>query len=231
MNQTIVILVAGGTGERMRSPMPKQFLPLGQDGVVLMQTLRKIRLSDKHARIILVLPTGAERIWDELCKKYQYKANVEMVEGGKSRFRSVKNALIYLKPEKIHPKTTIAIHDAVRPFFSPTLWQKLRDQCLLKGNAVPAVPITNTLRMKGFKGSSTAVNRRNYMAVQTPQLFEYAMLSEAFKQNYSRKFTDDSSVVENAGYNIHLVPGEHENFKITSPWDYHVAKLIFNHKP
>ncbi len=212
------LLVAGGSGLRMGAALPKQFLPLGGRPVV-MHTLE--RFAPLVERIVLVLPAGQRDYWAELCQQHGFTLPHEVVAGGETRFHSVSAGLSRLPEEGL-----VAVHDGVRPLLSAGLIEACFEAAARAGAALPALPVTDSLRQLR-QGSSHAVDRADYVAVQTPQTFQLRQLHAAYRQTYCPSFTDDASVWEAAGYAApQLVPGEPQNIKLTQPLDLKLAELI-----
>ncbi len=217
--QDSVIIVAGGSGSRFGSMVPKQFLSLG-DVPVVMHTLRLFHEYNAALEIILVLPREQFEYWADLCKKHSFNLPHKIVAGGKERFYSVKNGLLTMRDGGI-----VAIHDAVRPLVSYDTLHDCFTTARLYDNAVPVIACVDSLR-KLEDDSSVIVPRQNYKLVQTPQCFEKTKIFEAFQQAYDPEFTDDASVMEKAGHQINLVEGNRENFKITTPLDLQMANFL-----
>ena len=214
--ERVVLIVAGGKGKRMKSKTPKQFLMLN-DLPVLMHTLNQFSDFEK---IFLVLPKSQLNYWKKLCEKYNFQQKHILIEGGKTRFQSVKNGL-----KKIPKKTIVAIHDGVRPIISKNLIAKLFEKTKCGVGAIPAVPIKDSMRKSTKKGSDY-IDRKNIYAIQTPQCFLTSEIQSAYKQNYSSFFTDDASVFESKGGYIHLIKGEEKNIKITTSTDLKITEFF-----
>jgi 2-C-methyl-D-erythritol 4-phosphate cytidylyltransferase len=216
----IFIIVAGGSGSRMETEIPKQFLELcGKP--VLMHTIQVFHNFDPDSKIILVLPEDQRQFWKGLCLKYSFPLIHQVVSGGKTRFHSVKNGLSQIEGEGI-----VFIHDGVRPLVSKQTLDRCLETAQECGNAIPVLPVTESLRkLEGDQNIS--VDRSQYFGVQTPQTFRSEQILEAFKQDFDLAFTDDASVAEKAGFSIHMVEGNRENIKITTPIDLIVAKAFF----
>ena len=120
----------------------------------------------------------------------------------------------------------MGIHDGVRPFVSPEVITACFEEAEKKGAAIPVTPMIDSLRETNEEGSHP-VDRSRYVAVQTPQVFCSDLLCKAYEQPFSSQFTDDASVVEAMGEKVHLVQGNHENIKITTPFDLTVAAALF----
>jgi 2-C-methyl-D-erythritol 4-phosphate cytidylyltransferase len=213
------LIVAGGSGNRMNSKIPKQFLLLNQKPV-LMHTLERFVAFDPSIDIILVLPSGQFDYWKELCIQYDFKIEHLLVAGGEVRFESVKNGL-----SEIHEDGIVAIHDGVRPLVSLGTIDRCFKMTEEKGNALPVMPVVESVRMvEGEK--SFPVDREKYVAVQTPQVFRISEIKKAYSLGFDSAFTDDTMVLERLGIKINLVEGNRENIKITHASDMIVAEAL-----
>ena len=220
-----IIVVAGGKGLRMGSDIPKQFLPIGGKPV-LMRTLERFREYSEDLQIILVLPEAQQEYWQELCKKYDFKVEYMLANGGQTRFHSVQNGLA-LVPD--NAEGVVGIHDGVRPFPSIGVIRNCYETARIAKAVIPVIPVVETVRHLNNDDSMT-VPRNEYRLVQTPQTFDIQLLKAANHQPYNDGFTDDASVVESYGHKITLVEGNRENIKITTPYDITVAEAIINIK-
>lgn len=214
------LIVAGGSGKRMKSEIPKQFLKLAGKPI-LMYTLERFFSADETLKLLVLLPKDHIATWQSLCNEHQFIVPHEVIMGGKERFFSVKNGL-----DRINDKTAlVAIHDGVRPFISVEkishAFEKTRE---LKATAL-AVDLKDSIRVLDGDDSK-AVDRSLYKLIQTPQTFEVGLIQKAYEQKYSGAFTDDASVLEAIGEKVHLIEGEYENIKITSPEDLIVGGAI-----
>ena len=213
------IIVAGGRGTRMNNEVPKQFLPLCGKPIV-MHTLETFYNFDSHIELILVLPEHLMVYWQNLCVEHQFDIPHHIVAGGQERFYSVKNGLVFAKPNAL-----IAIHDGVRPFVSHSTLERCFRQAELQGNAIPAMPLVDSIREIKLN-ENQIVDRTKLRAIQTPQVFQSQIITKAFEQSFSPTFTDDASVVEAYGEKIHLVEGNVENIKLTTPFDLLIGEAL-----
>lgn len=225
-----VLIVAGGKGLRMGGDLPKQFIPM-RGKPLLMHTLEAFQRWDASARIVLVLPEDHQSYWNMLCREIGCKVPHVIVNGGETRFYSVKNGLDWILADKrTSPapdgKCLVAIHDGVRPFISREVIEACFEKAVRTGAVIPVVPMIDSLRETDGEGSRP-VDRSRYFAVQTPQVFDLDLLAKAYEQPYSTLFTDDASVVEAMGYPIDTVVGNRENIKITTPFDLLIAEAMF----
>lgn len=213
------IIVAGGSGKRMQTPIAKQFLLLNEKPV-MMHTLQAFHLSDVEPEIIVVLAKAEHEYWKELCFKYNFNVPHTLVEGGKERFHSVRNGLMSIKEDGV-----VAIHDAVRPVVNTNLITQTFKQALELGNAIPCVRPNDSVRELESTGSKI-LNRDNLVLIQTPQTFDLGQLRIAYQQSFSPIFTDDASVVEAAGFPVNLMEGSRNNIKVTFPEDLELASFL-----
>ena len=217
------IIVAGGSGSRMESGIPKQFLQLN-GRPVLMHTIDVFYSSSLVPEIIVVLSTDFHSYWEKLCLEHDFIIPHQVVNGGEHRYHSVKNGLAQVKGPAM-----VAIHDAVRPCVNLDVIDSAFRQAELLGNAVTAVKSRDSVRQKTETGS-LSLNREDIYLVQTPQVFSSEILNKAYEQEYRIDFTDDASVVEMSGVTIRLIDGDPRNLKITYPEDILVASTFLSHK-
>ena len=214
-----VIIVAGGKGLRMGGDIPKQFLPVcGKP--VLMRTLEAFHAYDSSIHIILVLPVSQQAYWQDLCQEYQFTLAYEIANGGDTRFHSVMNGLALVEDEGL-----VGVHDGVRPFVSQEVIARCYEEASVKKAVIPVIGVVETVRHLTDEGSET-VPRDQYKLVQTPQVFDVALLRRAYQQEFTDMFTDDASVVEALGEKVYLVEGNRENIKLTTPFDLKLAELL-----
>jgi 2-C-methyl-D-erythritol 4-phosphate cytidylyltransferase len=238
------IIVAGGSGHRMRSALPKQFLLL--DGrPVLMRTAERFYSFDPLIEIILVLPEAHKSLWCRMVKEYSFSVKHTVVNGGDERYHSVKAGLGVIRTigsgsaggESLTPaensgnlfvESLVAIHDGVRPLVShDTIWRCFAD-AEEYGNAVPFIEPADSVRI--LKGDSSFPHPRSEVRlIQTPQVFRSSLIFNAYDRPYDSSFTDDATVAEAAGATIHLTHGNRENIKITTPEDLVVAEATLPH--
>lgn len=217
--KTYAVIVAGGSGQRMGSSLPKQFLPLcGKP--VLWHTLNTFFEAINDIRIILVLPLSHLPYGQELRDSFEQSSQISVIEGGSSRYDSVKSGLSLISEQSI-----VFVHDGVRCLLTTDLIQRCYETALASGNATPAVSSKDSVRIVTASGNIVA-DRNNVQLIQTPQVFLSDIILKAFEQPYQERFTDEATVVESSGTPIILVPGEHENIKITNPIDLLIAEKV-----
>lgn len=214
-----VIIVAGGSGTRMGAALPKQFLLLdGQP--VLARTINRFAEALPDAAIVVVLPAAHLDFWNDFAARFTV-ARHTTVAGGAERSDSVRNGLAAL-PEEVR---IIAVQDGVRPLVSPELIRRAAACAERHGTAIPVIAPVDSLRRITETGSAPA-DRSQLRIVQTPQVFDAALLRRAYAAAEGMRFTDDAQVVEHLGVAITLCEGERANIKITAPEDLIVAEAI-----
>ena len=213
------IIVAGGTGQRMGTALPKQFLAI-EGKSILLHTIGQFVTAFSDINFIIVLPADYIQEGQTLITASGLSQSFQFVAGGDTRFQSVKNGLAQADSDAI-----VFVHDAVRCLLTPDLIQRCYQQAIEKGSAIPAVSSTDTIRItEGTKHH--VVDRANVMMIQTPQTFNAALLKKAFEQAYQPAFTDEANVLEASGKEVYLIEGEYENIKITRPLDLAIAEYI-----
>jgi len=214
------IITAGGIGKRMGSHLPKQFIEIAGKPILL-YTLEKFYAFDSSAQLILTLPNEWRSFWNDMLTSHQCSIPHQIVDGGVERYHSIKNALTICTGD------VIAVHDGVRPLVSNTTIERCLNALHTHEAVIPIIPLKESLRSIS-KNQSKAVNRADYCLVQTPQCFRASVLKKAYDQPFHAGITDDASLVEEAGFFVHLVDGNEENLKITSPNDLFVAEVYLN---
>ncbi|MGZ3812856.1 MAG: 2-C-methyl-D-erythritol 4-phosphate cytidylyltransferase [Mucilaginibacter sp.] len=215
-----VIIVAGGSGSRMHSVVPKQFLLL--NGLpVLMHTINAFHNCQVQPQIIVVLPDDSHEYWNTLCKKHGFDVPHQLISGGETRFHSVKRGLGLIDDTD----AIIAVHDAVRPLVTKEIIDESYECAAKYGNAIVAIKSRDSVRQIKDNRSISLVRDEIYL-IQTPQTFQSKQLKQAYQQPYSANFTDDASVVEQTGVNINLINGSYQNIKITFPEDIAIAEFL-----
>jgi len=242
------IIVAGGSGRRMKSDIPKQFLLL-EGRPLLMHTAERFHSFDISIDIILVLPAEHHSLWNSLVTEYAFGISHRVAAGGEERFHSVRAGLALIRgdlspvtgdPLEAKPKNAmapdagednaggeslVAIHDGVRPLVShDTIWRCYADAEEF-GTAVPFVEPADSVRL--LEGDdSRPLPRSEIRLIQTPQVFRSSLILRAYDRPFDPSFTDDATVAEAAGTKIHLTHGNRENIKITTPDDLAIAHTL-----
>ena len=215
------VIVAGGSGVRMGSSLPKQFHLL-QGKPVLYYTLKAFLDAYDDLQVVLVLPVDFTDMGQEIIDAFFDNERIRIAAGGDSRFHSVKNGLALTEGESI-----IFVHDGVRCLVTKSLIKRCYSQAVETGTAIPVIPSKDSIRLITDEGNE-AYDRNKVMLVQTPQTFHSKILLPAFQIDYKDKFTDEATVVEAFGMKLSLVEGEENNIKITRPLDLLIAESILS---
>lgn len=222
------IIVAGGEGTRLGGDLPKQFRELcGRP--VLWWSLKAFHDEDPDTRIIIVLHRDYFGLWEELMTSMPQEDRIAhvTVAGGNSRTASVKNGIVSVPNSE---EALIAVHDAARPLVDVDMIARGWEAAAKYGGVVPAIPVTDSLRKltegKDNVGGSEAVDRSEYVAVQTPQVFRADLLKDAYERQPDAVFSDDASAFEAAGWKPVLFKGSVKNMKVTNPGDIEVAQIL-----
>lgn len=210
------IIVAGGSGTRMNSAVPKQFLLL-KDKPVLCHTIQHFLDSYDDMQVVLVLPQQHMETGKSMLELFFPGKDIRITAGGATRYDSVKNGLKLVSSESV-----VFVHDAVRCLVTPALIRRCYEAAAEYGSAVPVVPAKDSIRLLTADGN-VPLDRNKVKLVQTPQVFLGRILLPAFAVEYEERFTDEATVVEAAGGTIHLVEGDERNIKITTAADLETA--------
>ncbi|HVI48960.1 MAG TPA: 2-C-methyl-D-erythritol 4-phosphate cytidylyltransferase [Chitinophaga sp.] len=214
----VAVIVAGGTGTRMQSSVPKQFLDLA-GRPVLYHSIAAFIAAFPDISIVLV---SADAYSDHISNVLQHFTgqNIIVVNGGETRFHSVKNGL-----QQVSGDAVVFVHDGVRPLASASLIRHCYDAALSYGSAIPVIDMKDSIReVEGEK--NRAVDRERFKIIQTPQTFLSELILPAFELPYDPLFTDEATVVERLGHAVYLIPGEEANIKITRPLDLVIAEKL-----
>lgn len=226
-----LVAVAGGSGTRMHSTVPKQFMEI-REKAILQRTIEKFTSACPGIKVVTVLPEAHIPYWKEYCLSRNFSHPQTLVHGGVTRFHSVRAAL-----EKVPDGAVVAIHDGVRPLVSTSLIRSMvarMDSCRA---LIPVLPVTDTLKAlrsvpDGDDGrrlvriEGREIDRSEVFAAQTPQIFRSEDIKAAYAQPYDTSFTDDASVAERFGIPLEWCLGEKFNLKITTPEDLILAEAI-----
>ncbi len=223
--KTLAIIPAGGAGRRMGGGVPKQFLPLA--GVpVLVHTLRAFQRSPIIDEIFLVVPEGdMAAVRRDFVEGHGLSKVTAVIAGGTERQDSVANALMQVRD--VHG--IVLVHDGVRPFVSGELISRVVATADEHGAAAVGVPVRDTVKAVSTAGEVVkTVEREGLWLTQTPQAFRRQLICAAYEKAAQDRFsgTDDSSLVERMGVSVRMIPGDHDNIKLTTPEDLALGAII-----
>lgn len=223
--QIFAVIVAGGSGTRIGGSLPKQFLEvLGKP--IIVYAIEAFIKAIPQIEIVVAVNPDCLNIWEEIRIKHFPSAKIKSVSGGEQRFHSVKKALDILPASS---NALVAVHDAVRPVLSDTLIKRCYKAALCSNACIPVIPMRASIRKK-FGDKTIRQDRKDFVSVQTPQVFNLKQLQEAYQQNYQSSFTDDASVYEQAGKEIVTVEGEVTNLKVTYKEDLEIVATLLANK-
>lgn len=225
--RTIVIIPAAGKGKRVGNTLPKQFLTInGKE--LLAYTIDVFEQSKFIDDIIIATNKEYYKHLDELQTKYLFSKVSDYVEGGNERQDTVYNALKHISA---NDEDLIVVHDAARPLLPQDTLQIALEVAKMKGSALVCVKAKDTL-LHNDNGNWKYPNRDTMYNIQTPQIFRYGELLDAYEKAMNEGFygTDDSMLMKRAGYEVHLVEGSLINFKITTPEDIILFKRIISNR-
>lgn len=217
------LVVAGGKGTRIPGTLPKQFLPL-KGRPILLHTLDAFHRYNTQLPVVLVLPADDRDTWVRITQEHQVHNSITLVDGGETRFQSVRNGLAVLSGDGL-----VAIHDGVRPLISEDIIGASFRLAAAHKTAIAAVRLKESIRMTD-QDTTRAVDRSRFRLIQTPQTFDLSLIRKAYQQKEDATMTDDASVAERAGFSISLFEGSYENIKITTPEDLVVAEALLKQK-
>ena len=223
------IFVAGGSGQRMGTSTPKQFLDLA-GRPVLIRTLQRFLEAIPDLQVLTVLPKMHFGTWDKLCREAHFEHPQRLVSGGITRFHSVKNALRFIPDDAL-----VLVHDGVRPNVSVELIWKVVDRAMGGDCVIPVIPVTDTLKClipsqeKGefVESGEESPDRSRLFGAQTPQAFPARLLKEAYDTVFLPSYTDDASVLRNKNIPLTYILGERYNIKVTTPEDLDFLSKVY----
>ncbi|HDD43386.1 MAG TPA: 2-C-methyl-D-erythritol 4-phosphate cytidylyltransferase [Candidatus Desulfofervidus auxilii] len=216
----IAIVVAAGEGKRMKEDIPKQFLLLG-GRPILWYSLSAFEKNPVINETILVINPLWKKKGQEIAKEFSKIKYI--VPGGKFRQESVWAGLKMIKNAEI-----VLVHDGVRPFISQKLIEAVIKGAYKYGAVVPALPVKETVKWVEGDIVKKTLPRDYIWLIQTPQGFKFDILKTAYLRFRKEIFTDDASLVEKLGINVHVILGEQTNIKITIPQDLKWAEILLN---
>ncbi|MES2431469.1 MAG: 2-C-methyl-D-erythritol 4-phosphate cytidylyltransferase [Bacteroidota bacterium] len=215
----VAVIVAGGSGIRMNTDLPKQFLLL-KGKPVLYYTIDAFLKAYNDLKIILVLPEEHIAAGQEIIDAFFDYSKITITAGGRTRFHSVQNGLKLIDEECI-----VFVHDGVRCLLNESLIHNCYKAALEFGSAIPVIDSKDSIRLIKEE-ENEAIDRDRVKLVQTPQAFHSKILLPAFNIDYKDKFTDEATVLEAFGLKVHLIEGDTKNIKITQPIDLIIAEHL-----
>lgn len=222
--KTSAIILAAGSGSRMQTQIPKQFMDLCGKPVIYYSILAFVQSGVDE--IILVTSEPYISYCENLKKTYGFDKITHIVTGGRERYLSVYEGLRMLTDSEL-----VLIHDGARPFITPSIIKRTREKAAECGACVAAMPAKDTIKLVNEAGIVVHTPKRSDVwQVQTPQGFQIDLLMKAYEKLFAAgatNITDDAMVVEGYGkHSICIVEGSYENFKLTTAEDFWMAEAL-----
>lgn len=229
MTRIAAIVPAAGLGTRMGSELPKQFLEL--DGVpLIIFTLRRLATCAAITEFFVATRSDDVSSLQDKVSKSGLSRPARVVPGGGTRQQSVANALAEVDPAT----EIILVHDAVRPFVTTAQVERVIAEARVRGAAILGIPAIDTVKEvkratlpEDVAVISATIPRERIVLAQTPQVFSYALLRDAFRKAEEDGITasDEAALVERFGHDVFVVLGSERNLKITRPADMELARF------
>ena len=223
--QVVALVPAAGRGLRMGGSVPKQFLSLGGEPLIV-QSLRILQAAPMVDQIILAVPSAdIEYCENEIVSRHRFTKVTKVVAGGAERQDSVRHALAQVPPDA----DIVLIHDAVRPFVTLRMIAEVVAAARKEGAAIIALPMRDTVKQVRTNGMiERTVDRTPLWLAQTPQAFRRDWIVTAHRNAHAEgvRATDDAFLVEWLGHSVAVVEGSGENIKVTRPEDLVIGEAI-----
>lgn len=220
----VAIIAAAGTGSRMASDLPKQFLELAGTPIIF-HTLKPFELCDSIQEVIVVLPPEASAAFLAQAGKHGLRKLTRVLPGGVTRADSVKRGLMSIRSATAE---IVAVHDGVRPFVTVEEIEETVETARRDGAAILATPVTDTIKVVDGETVVETLARQHLRQALTPQCFRYDLLRQAYDTAdvNDPTLTDESALVERLGHKVTIVEGSPRNIKITTPRDLLIAETF-----
>jgi 2-C-methyl-D-erythritol 4-phosphate cytidylyltransferase/2-C-methyl-D-erythritol 2,4-cyclodiphosphate synthase len=225
MNHSIAaIIAAGGTGTRIGALLPKQFLRVGGQPILVL-AIESILALEQVVQVVVALPAEHVSQAESMLAGRCWRVPVVCIPGGPTRQESVRRGVLRVAADI----DILLVHDAVRPFCDRETLARVVEAARRSGGAVPGLPATETIQRVSRRGRVLKTPpREELFAIQTPQCFHSSILRTSLERAAQEGFegTDESSIVRWAGHPVVVVPGSPENIKITRPLDLDIAESL-----
>jgi 2-C-methyl-D-erythritol 4-phosphate cytidylyltransferase len=229
--KVFAILTAAGTGKRFSGSrfsgsssreLPKQFQRISDKPVLYYPLIALNKSRAVSGIFISSIPEHFENI-HAIAAKYKITKLMGLVEGGKTRFESVRNAFMQID---CRPNDLILIHDAARPNISVQFVNELIECAVKYGEIIPGCKVSETVKRVRSGIVKQTIDRSDLWSIQTPQIFRHKVLLGSYQKAKGTSFTDEASLVESCGYKVRIAEGRKTNIKITLPEDLTLLKKI-----
>ncbi len=224
--KVIALIPAAGMGKRMGADMNKQYLLLGEKPI-LAHTISVFESAPFVEDIYLIVPKAeASYCREQVVDRYGFAKVRGILNGGAERQNSVLNGL--RGAMDVEDDDVVLIHDGVRPFVPVKVLERAVETAVAQEGALVAVPVKDTVKVVTDGVVRETPPRENLWLAQTPQAFRYGVIRAAHEMAEAEGFvgTDDASLVERLGKEVHVVLGDYRNIKITTPEDLILAEAF-----
>lgn len=230
MEKFAAIVLSAGTGSRMKSDIPKQYMDLNGRPVIY-YSLKAFEDSNVESIVLVTGRDDIEYCRKEIVEKYGFTKVKAIVAGGAERYDSVFEGL-----KAINDCDYVMIHDGARPMLDSNIIERAWRGAVEYKACVVGMPVKDTIRIVGTDGTAISTpDRKSLWQIQTPQAFDYRLIYEAYSKvladvkagKQKANITDDAMIVECASnVKVHMTEGDYRNIKITTPEDIQVAEIF-----
>lgn len=225
----IAIILASGVGKRMKAGKNKTLLELDNKPLIY-YAIKNFEKSKLISKIVLVVREGEEKYFNDIVKKYNFKKIIAVISGGEERQYSAHNGIKFIEDKfGKFKKMIVLFHNGANPFVSQNEIKNVVTDALKYGAAAVAHKTKDTIRrVNDANLSSGVIEREGLWNMQTPQAIEFSLAKRAFKKAQEDNFlgTDDVSLVERLGKKVKIIEASENNFKITTPLDLELARIV-----
>ncbi|MFO7887041.1 MAG: 2-C-methyl-D-erythritol 4-phosphate cytidylyltransferase [Eubacteriales bacterium] len=222
----IAVITAAGKGIRLRKDIKKQYIKINEKPIIY-HTIKVFNDADFIDAIVIVADRdNLQYVKNEIIDRYNFSKVIDVVEGGITRKDSVRNGFNRIQDKE----SIIIIHDGVRPFIDEKTILRSIEVAEEKDGAVVAIKSSDTIKIVNNTKVEKTLDRKNLRRIQTPQTFRYEVLERGYSavKWQDNRITDESYIVESAGFDVYIVEGSETNIKITTEFDLQFAEFLFN---
>lgn len=225
-----VVILAGGVGNRMGAPMPKQFLSIN-DKPVIVHTIMNFQKNNRINDIVVVCVKDWIPQMQQIVEEYNLTKVRWVIEGGNTSHDSTRNGIFFFK-DKLNNDDFIVIHDAARPILPQIAINEMLDTAIENGNASLAIPCYETILFtKDKKSGEKELDRNEVMRIQTPQAYQFGQIVELYEKaekDNKHDFVYADIVAVYYGQKVFFSKGFMNNIKITRKEDIPLCKALMN---
>ena len=224
VEKNLVLIVAGGSGKRMNTSTPKQYIKIGEKPILLMTIEAFLKSSEVNFLRVVISKSHIE-MYRKIAARVKDKRLLPFALGGNTRTESVSNGLKSFKNMLFNKTDKILIHDAARPFITQDLIARLFSELETAEAVFPKIPISDALWYKSEKSFKKGPTRTSLFRAQTPQGFYFEQIKKLYKSN-NKTHLDDISIAQSHKLKISGILGDPINIKLTTPEDLTFAEMV-----